>query len=353
MIRTRSELGPHVAAWDRLALVAGSPFMTHAWLSCWWSAFGAGEPIWLVALDADDSLRAGALLYRRAGRLAAAANVHSGDWDALARDEDSRAALWAAALDIGVNRIHLQGMPASPQGTRALRETLERRGYRVLSVAGPHSPWLALPGGWEDLLATLGSSLRRQVGRRRRMLEREGSVVFRTVAGGPTLDRDLGMFLALEAAGWKGRAGTAILSNASTERLYRDFARLAAARGWLRLHLLELEGTLIAASYDCAFAGRAYLLKTTYSETHARLSPGLVLLADVLRSSIGEGLCSYDFLGGPDAYKTRWTSELHPRQQIFAYRGIARPGLVYRKRLRPLLKAARGRIIAGSPRRAA
>jgi CelD/BcsL family acetyltransferase involved in cellulose biosynthesis len=349
MILTNAELGPHVAAWDRLALAAGSPFMTHAWLSCWWSAFGTGTPIWLLLLDGDGSLCAGALLYRRAGRLAAAANVHSGDWDALARDEDSRAALWAAALDMGANRIHLQAMPARAQGTRAVSEELERRSYRVVRVAGPHSPWLALPAGWEDLLGTVSSGLRQQVGRRRRTLEREGSLAFRTVTGGPTLDRDIDAFLALEAAGWKGKAGTAILSDASTERLYRDFARVAATEGWLRLHLLELDGAVIAASYDCAFADRAYLLKTTFSEAHGRLSPGLVLLADVLRSSIEEGLRSYDFLGGADAYKTRWTSELHPRVQIFAYRGVARPGHLYRKRLRPLLKAVRGRMTGGSP----
>jgi len=346
MICTYSELGPLVPDWERLALGAGSPFMTHAWMSCWWSAFGDGTPIWLVLLDSDGSLRAGAFLHRKGGRLAAAANVHSGDWDVLARDNDSRAELWAAVLDLGAHRIHLQAMPERAEGTRLVCEELERAGYRAVCVPGPFCPWLALPSSWEELIGALSSGLRQQVGRRRRTLERKGSLTFRTVTGGPMLGEDTDAFLKLEASGWKGKKGTAILSDPSTERLYRDFARAAAAEGWLRLHLLELDGSVIAASYDCAFADCAYLLKTTFSEAHGRLSPGLVLLAEVLRSSIGEDLRSYDFLGDPDVYKTRWTSELRPRTQIYAYRGIARPGYLYRKELRPLLKSARDRVKA-------
>src|SRR5262249_41593965 len=99
-----------------------------------------------------------------------------------------------------------------------------------------------------------------------------------------------------------------------------------------------------------AFASRAFLFKTAFSEPHGRLSPGLVLLAEVLRSFIEQGLCSYDFLGDPEPYKTRWTSERRPRAQIFAYRGAARPAYVYRKSLRPLLKSAHGLVRPASAR---
>jgi CelD/BcsL family acetyltransferase involved in cellulose biosynthesis len=344
LVHALAELGPLVSDWERLALKAGSPFMTHVWLSCWWRAFGDGVPIWLVLLDADGSLRAGAMLHRSRGRLAAGANVHSGDWDMLARDESARAALWTAAFQMGATRIHLQAMPARTAQTRSARAALERAGYRVVPVEGPFCPWLALPSSWEELMRSVSSGLRQQIGRRQRNLERQGSLAFRTITGGSMLDRHLDAFLKLEASGWKGEAGTAILSDASTELLYRDFARAAASEGWLRLHLLELDGALIAGSYDCTFANRAYLLKTTFSETHGDLSPGLVLLAEVLRSAIGDGLQAYDFLGDPDTYKMRWTSELHPRMELFAYRGIAWPGYLYRRRLRPFLKSTRAGV---------
>jgi CelD/BcsL family acetyltransferase involved in cellulose biosynthesis len=344
MFTTCRELGPLVEDWERLAQDAASPFLTHAWLSSWWGAFGSGEPLWALLRERDGSLRAGAFLHRTRGRLAASANVHSGDWDVLARDERSREELWSQIAALRVGHVHLQAMPEGAVGTRAACDALRGAGYRVLCVPGPFCPWLALPASFEELMSSVSGSLRQQVGRRRRGLERAGSMEFRSVTGGPTLETDLDGFLALEAAGWKGTAGTAILSRPSTERLYRDFAAAAAAAGWLRLGLLELDGALVAASYDCAFQGAAFLLKTTFSESHGQLSPGLVLLAEVLRALTEEGVQSYDFLGDADTYKTRWTAERHPRVQVFAYRGSALGGYHYRKRLRPLLKQVLGRV---------
>src|SRR5947208_1473289 len=83
------------------------------------------------------------------------------------------------------------------------------------------------------------------------LLEREGELVFRTTRGGADLDRDLDAMLRVEAAGWKSSEGTAILSDDRTQRLYRAFAYAAAERGWLRIHLLELDGRALAADYSC------------------------------------------------------------------------------------------------------
>ena len=118
MIRTYTQLGPLAAEWDELARDAGSPFMTHAWLSSWWSGFGHDDPIWIVLQDADGSLRAGAFLHRSGGKLAAAANVHSADWNGLARDEPARAELWGAIAELGANRIQLRALPEHGEGTR-------------------------------------------------------------------------------------------------------------------------------------------------------------------------------------------------------------------------------------------
>jgi CelD/BcsL family acetyltransferase involved in cellulose biosynthesis len=344
MVRTYPELGPLAADWDELARLSGTPFMTYAWLSAWWSGFGEGEPIWLLLQDADGSLRAGAFLHRRGSRLDAAANVHSGDWNGLARDEPARAELWEALAQLGANRVQLQALPEGVEGTRATCDALAGAGYSVVRVPGPFCPWLELPASWDELIGGVSGSLRSQVKRRRKGLEKEGVVSFRTVTGGPTFEEDLETFLKLEASGWKAKSGTAILSQPSTERLYREFAHGAAGRGWMRLYMLELDGEAIAADYGCAYEGRGVFIKTGFNEVHSRLSPGLVLRAEVLRSSIEEGLDHYDFLGEADVYKTRWTPKVHPRVRIFAYRGTARPGYVYRKAIRPLLKSARDRL---------
>lgn len=353
MIRTYDELGALAPAWDELALRGGSPFLTHEWLGRWWEAFGSGEhPLWVVLHDDDGSMRAGACLQRsRCNGLASAADELSGDWDVVACDEQARREMWSSILDLGASRIHLDRV-LGPSSTQCLRDALESSGYRAVLRTGPYSPWLALPGSWEDMLAGVSRKFRSEIRQRRRALERAGRANLRTVCGGPELERDVRTFLRLEASGWKGRAGTSILGNPDAEGLYLGFARDAAGKGWLRLDLVELDGEVIAASYGCAFAGTATVLKIGFDESHSRLSPGTVLLAEVVRRSIEEGLHACDFLGEREPYKERWTPQVRPREQIWAYRTEALPGYIYRSRLRPALKGARDLARTHLPRNA-
>jgi CelD/BcsL family acetyltransferase involved in cellulose biosynthesis len=339
-----------VEGWNVLAGSAGSPFLTAEWLAAWWSAFGGGRLTCLLLRDDRGSLRAGACCRRLAGgRLAAAANEHTGDWDVVAADDQARRALWRAVAGLGAGAVDLAAIRSRASLDQAGQE-LRAAGYSTVEVTGVRSPFLELPGTWDALLASVSRNLRSQLGNRRRALERQGRLRFRTTVGGEEeLARDLAAFLRVEGSGWKAGSGTAILSDPRTQRLYTDFARAAAAAGWLRLHLLELDGVPVAADLNCVFAGGTFLVKTGFDERYARFSPGLVLRGEVLRAAIQEGSRFYDFLGGPDGYKLRWTTDLRPRTAIKAYRGAYRPLAVYQARLRPLLKAGalQARAITG------
>ncbi len=73
-----------------------------------------------------------------------------------------------------------------------------------------------------------------------------------------------------------------------------------------------------------------------------RLAPGLVLRAEVIRASIDEGLKRYDFLGGPDPYKLRWTEQLRPKSTLHVFRGGRMlPAYAWWSTLRPAAKAGR------------
>jgi CelD/BcsL family acetyltransferase involved in cellulose biosynthesis len=191
----------------------------------------------------------------------------------------------------------------------------------------------------EALLAGVSRNLRSQVGRRERALQRTGDLGFRTVAGGPELPSALDHLLRVEASGWKARAGTAILNDPAAEALYRSFAARASARGWLRVHLLELDGEPIAADLNCSFGRTGLLIKTGFDERHAALSPGLVLRARVLRAAIEEGLEFYDFLAGAQPYKLRWGAQVRRRVTLLAYRGPQTcPDRLYERRVRRVAK---------------
>lgn len=349
----REEFDAVAAEWDALALQARTPFLSHAWLGCWWDAFAPDDGSCLLTRDADGQLQAGAVMRTgRRGTRTAAANDHTGDWDVVAASADARAHLWAEIAGADASALRLMGLRAHSPEAGVAEGLLRDAGFRLVTREAPQSPFLPLPPTWDELLQSISRNLRSQWRRARRTLEAEGEVRVRTVRGGEELPGALEALLRVEGSGWKARQGTAIASTPRTRTLYWDFAERAAANGWLRIHLLELEGEAIAADLDCVYGGECYLVKTGFDERFASFSPGLLLRGEALRLAIEDGCRGYDFLGPPDGYKMRWASELRPRLHLYAYRGVARmPQLVYRSRVRPALAALRRRL--GLPRPAA
>jgi CelD/BcsL family acetyltransferase involved in cellulose biosynthesis len=188
-------------------------------------------------------------------------------------------------------------------------------------------------------MSSFGSRLRRQLRQSGRRLEGLGRLRLRVVRGGPELPAALDAVLALEASGWKTRAGTAVLSNPRLERLYRGFAARAGEEGRLRLHLLELDGRPVVGSFGCVVGNVAHLMKTGYDERLAEHSPGTYLLGEILRLSVEEGLSGCDLLGAPDPFKMRFADRVRPRIGLRAYRGPrSLPESLYWTHGRPALK---------------
>lgn len=329
--------------WDVLAERAADPFLTVAWLGAWWRAFAGDEGVALTLHDDDGRLLAGGCFLRpRRRELRSMANVHSNYWDVVAVDDAARARMWDELGGLGHRRLRLDFLPS----TDLVHPAIAGAGYRIAAQEIAPSPRLVLPGSLDELLAGRSRNLRSQIGRRRRALQGEGTLEMAVATSpGPELERLLEMFLKVEASGWKGVEGTAIAADPATEALYRGFAAAAAAAGWIRVYVLLLDGEPIAADYGCAFGGGGFLIKTGFDEHFGKFAPGLVLRADVIGASIEEGLGHYDFLGGPDGYKLRWTDDLAPRTTLRAFAGpMGIPAQAWWERGRPALKEARERI---------
>lgn len=84
-------------------------------------------------------------------------------------------------------------------------------------------------------------------------------------------------FLALERAGWKGAAGSALASSEGTTALFADAMKGAAARGRLERVSLSLDGTPIAMLANFITPPGAFSYKTAFDESYARFSPGVLL----------------------------------------------------------------------------
>ena len=137
--------------------------------------------------------------------------------------------------------------------------------------------------------------------------------------GGANLAGLLDEGFRVEALSWKGARGTAIASDARTRRFYDAVARWAAARGWLRLAFLRLDGRAIAFQFDLEAGRTYYSLKIGYDPAFDRYSPGKLLAYAMVARAVSTGLATYELLGPDEPWKDRWTSTFREYVRLDAY----------------------------------
>ncbi len=197
----------------------------------------------------------------------------------------------------------------------------EADGFPTGRVPSMNSPYISLSGwdGREDYFlrqtnARFASTLRR----RKRKLTERGPVTLRSsTEADPDLLR---RFFDLEAAGWKGRQGSAIGSDERHRQFYEEVARGAARFGHLHLNFLEHDGKTIAAHIGFCYRGRYAIPKGAHDEEYNPYGPGHLLVDAVVRECAAQGMTEYDLLCEDDAWKLSWTSQVRPHANLHIFR---------------------------------
>src|SRR5262249_45885015 len=141
------------------------------------------------------------------------------------------------------------------------------------------SPCLRPNGAaFAEYLGTLSSKHRAYLRNKERRAEKLGELVVETVTSEEELDAARADGVRIEGAGWKGKEGSAIGSEAETLRFYSLFARRAARRGWLLLHFLRVGERRVAFDYTVAYGPRHFMVKAGYDSEYAPISPSSLLV---------------------------------------------------------------------------
>ena len=90
----------------------------------------------------------------------------------------------------------------------------------------------------------------------------------------------------LEAAGWKGKRGTAFLNRPKDAGFARAAVRALSARGQVQLHSLMLDKRMFAGLIVFIDAGQAWTWKTAYNEALKPYSPGVLLMIETLKTHL-------------------------------------------------------------------
>ena len=253
-------------------------------------AWFADDPLRIATVWRDDRLLAGLpLVVRRKKGLVKVAELPNQCWNfnlELLLDRDADAVPVVKRLMRDLDDLHVAWIwldwirldrpiwDAWQQAARSLgRPYRMYNRFEVGWIARPETPD-ALRSGWSR-------NWRKQMRRAARGLESIGS--WSVIDYDPArLDEQLDWALELEHCGWKGRAGSSMLSHPSAERFFRAWARDLAAAGLLNLQFLMLDAHPIAFDLGSRCRGVVASQKVSFDERYAKCSPGQFLCAQQL-----------------------------------------------------------------------
>jgi CelD/BcsL family acetyltransferase involved in cellulose biosynthesis len=186
----------------------------------------------------------------------------------------------AAAFDAALVRRHGESIAFAPHARALLAPAGERGSY--LERALPHKK-----------LKELGRQLRR--------LADDDAVAWDIAREGAAVETALNDFLTLEAAGWKGHAGTAAAHDPAIRAFLEAAVGALARDGQAAIVRLMLAGQAIAALIVLRSGDTAWCWKIAYDERHARSSPGVQLMLHATKALLADpGLAQVDSCAAPD-----------------------------------------------------
>ncbi len=137
--------------------------------------------------------------------------------------------------------------------------------------------------------ASISAKHHKELRRQARRLGELGAVAFVSARQPEEVRDQVEQFLALEARGWKGARGTALLSDPGNAAFTRAMTRRLARDSQCRVDALTLDAAPIAMGITLISGDTAYLWKIAFDESFAAFSPGVQFILDYTRQQRDDG----------------------------------------------------------------
>ncbi len=308
------------ADWNALVeqSIADTPFSRYEYLSEWWRTLGGGEweaaELVLVSATENDQLIGIAPLfsaeYEGRGALMLVGSIEISDYlDLIVRAEDLPRFL-PGLLDFLASSgpgdwsaLDWYNLPDDSPALAALKAEAEKRGWTHHEEIYRPTPRIPLNSSFEEYLARIDKKQRHEIRRKmRRAAESEKNVRFYVVDGTADIEAEINDFFHLMV---QDPNKEQFLHPAMREQMTVTIQN-AHARGYLWLGFLEVAGAKAAASLNFDYKNKLWGYNSGVGREHMELSPGWVLLADVIQWCCENGRSEFDFMRGEEEYKYRF-----------------------------------------------
>ncbi len=314
-----SELATYESAWNQI--VAEStyllPFSSYAWVSSFLEHRLLDHETWccLMAVRGSELVGVLPLVFRPVGGPGASFvfgrtphDLHTLAVDMSIREgqvEPVAELLVDAAFGFQPRCLYLEfrDLPPDAAALRAFGAQVRKR--RILRWNTGSGGILRLQGTFESYHKGLSSNVRSNLRRSANKLQQQGKYECTFSVGAKVTQNSFYSFLDVEASGWKGKKGTAILKSGALVRFYQALVKRLVQAGWIEWQELKINGQVIATNLSIMVAQSSLVWKTAYDESFAKLSPGSLLMDSAIQRGYELGLHEINVVRD-DPWNERW-----------------------------------------------
>ena len=280
----------------------GLLFSSPDWAEAWWKHFSQGSTLSAGAVEENGAVIGIAPLRLQDGILRFIGSDNLFDFQDFIIENSGEEVFYRTLLQYltgtGATAMDLGPLLPDSSAYRLLIPLARELGLDVTCRPDEVTVSLDLPADLPSYLALLSGKQRHELLRKERRLNEEGDVSYRVIdrADGADIDLFLDFFR-------KSREDKDRFLTPTVELFMRDIISYNQSRGMLRLGILELNSTPIAATLCFEYRDGIYLYNSGYAPDYRWLSAGLLSKYYSIRDSIAQKKSYYDFLRGAEKYK--------------------------------------------------
>jgi len=215
---------------------------------------------------------------------------------------DAVGQLISKARKAGARALILRDMSLDGPAMKAFRESCGHRGLRPRVLKSYLRASLDATREAQALLQdALGAKKLKELRRQRHRLAEHGAISFEVARSPDAVATAIEIFMKLEASGWKGARGTALVQDEGDAAFIRRATAALAQTGQCEIVSLRAGETPVAAAIVLRHQDRAFYFKLGVDERFAKFSPGVQLTLDLTRHLCADpAIASADSTASPD-----------------------------------------------------
>lgn len=312
-------------------------FSTWEWLSTWWKHFGEGKNLVILSVESEKEILAIApfvlskcnFFGLHGFKKLSFVGSPDSDYNSLILKERN-----VKLLELIFNYLNdhidwdyleLKDIPENSGTIDLLRSMCLKRRHKYWDERqSTLCPFLILPNSMDVFMKRLSKSMRENLRRYSRKLEREYRVELKNYDEIGSIEEAMETFFQLHQKRWESKGDLGAFHKPQMRNFHIDIAKCFAKKGWLRLYFLTANDEPVSTHYSFEYNQKIYFYLGGWDPEYSKYMVGSLFMMYDIEKCIQKGLKEYDLMRGIEPYKMKWTKEVRKNINLsFARKGLS------------------------------